>query len=225
MNPLDIVIVAIVALCAIAGYHKGLIRTVYRLVSLFVAMLVARQLYPYVARALRQTELFPTIRDGIARAMNLEGFFADQTAAYSVDIIDNLPLPGILQRILHSYNTPNMFELLQVATIEEYIAGFFANMVINGISILAVFALTMLALTFIGYALDIVSMLPVIRTLNRIGGLVFGVIMSAVILWFGLVLVALFATTAHPMINEMLEGSWIAQRLFEITVPQLITVV
>jgi len=224
MNPLDIVIVAIIALCAIAGYHKGLIRTVYRLVSLFVAMFVARQLYPYVARALRQTELFPTIRDAIARAMNLEGFVADQTVAHSAEVIDNLPLPGILQRLLHSYNTPNMFELLQVATIEEYVAGFFANMVINGIAILAVFALTMIALTFIGYALDIVSMLPVIRTLNRIGGFAFGIVMSGVIIWFGLVLVALFATTAHPLINEMLEGSWIAQRLFEITLPQLVAV-
>jgi len=224
MNPLDIIILAIVALCAIAGYHKGLIRTVYRLVSFFVAIIVARHLYPYVARVLRQTELFPAIQGGIARAMNLEGFIADQTAARGGDLIDNLPLPGILQNLLHAYNTPNMFEILQAATVEEYISGFFANMAINGIAILAVFLLTILALTFIGYALDIVSRLPVIRTLNRIGGFVFGVAMSVVIIWLALVLVALFVVTANPMISEMVENSWIAQWLFERTLPQLATV-
>ena len=225
MNALDIIILAIVALCAIAGYHKGLIRAVYRLVSFFVAIIVARQLYPYVARGLRQTELFPTIQGGIAHAMNLEGFIADQTATRGADLIDSLPLPGILQSLLHSYNTPNMFEILQVVTVEEYISGFFANMVINGIAILGVFLLTMLALTFIGYALDIVSKLPVIRTLNHIGGFVFGMAMSAVIIWLALVLVALFVVTANPMVSEMVESSRIAQWLFERTLPQLATVV
>ncbi|MCL1786565.1 MAG: CvpA family protein [Defluviitaleaceae bacterium] len=225
MNPLDIVILAIVALCAIAGYHKGLIRTVYRLVSFIVAIILARQLYPHVARTLRQTALFPTIRDGIAHAMNLEGFVTEQTTMHTTNLIDNLPLPGVLQNMLHSHNTPSMFELLQVATLEEYVAGFFANMVINGLAILAVFALTMLALTFIGYALDIVSKLPVIRTLNRIGGFLFGVLISAVIIWVGLVLMALFVVAAHPMVSQMLEGSWITQRLFELTLPQLAMVV
>jgi len=225
MNPLDIIILAIVALCAIAGYHKGLIRTVYRLVSFFVAVIVARQLYPHVARVLRQTELFPTIQSAIARAMNLEDFVAEQATAAGTEVINNLPLPSILQNLLLSYNTPNMFELLQVATIEEYIAGFFANMVINGLAILAVFLLTMLALTFIGYALDIVSKLPVIRTLNRIGGFLFGIVMSAVIVWIALVLVALFVVTANPMISDMVEGSRIAQWLFERTLPQLAAVV
>ena len=225
MNPLDIIILAIVALCAIAGYHKGLIRTIYRLVSFVAAIIVARQLYPYVARMLRQTELFPTIQNGIARTMDLETFVADQTAVQSAYLIDSLPLPLILQNMLHSNNTPNMFELLQVATLEEYIAGFFANMAINGIAILAVFLLTLLALTFIGIALDIVAKLPVIRTLNRLGGLIFGLAMSAVIVWFALVIIALFVVSAHPMVSQMLEGSWITQRLFELTLPQLAMVV
>jgi uncharacterized membrane protein required for colicin V production len=157
--------------------------------------------------------------------MDLETFVADQTAVQSAYLIDSLPLPLILQNMLHSNNTPNMFELLQVATLEEYIAGFFTNMAINGIAILAVFLLTLLALTFIGIALDIVAKLPVIRTLNRLGGLIFGLAMSAVIVWFALVIIALFVVSAHPMVSQMLEGSWITQRLFELTLPQLAMVV
>jgi len=225
MNALDIVILAVIALCAIVGYRKGLIRTIYRLVAIFVAIFVARQLYPYVARALRQTMLLPQIRDAIANILNLESLFSNHASARGAEVIDALPIPAFLQYMLHTNNTPSMFEVLQVATVEEYISGFFANIVINGISILLVFALTMIALAVIGYILDIVSKLPVIRTLNNFGGLVFGVIISGVIIWLGLVIAAvLFATGANPTVFALLEGSWIAQRLFEATLPQLASV-
>ena len=225
MNALDIVILAVIALCAIVGYRKGLIRTIYRLVAIFVAIFVARQLYPYVARALRQTMLLPQIQDAIANILNLESLFSNHASARGAEVIDALPIPAFLQYMLHTNNTPSMFEVLQVATVEEYISGFFANIVINGISILLVFALTMIALAVIGYILDIVSKLPVIRTLNNFGGLVFGVIISGVIIWLGLVIAAvLFATGANPTVFALLEGSWIAQRLFEATLPQLASV-
>jgi uncharacterized membrane protein required for colicin V production len=216
VNALDIIILAVVALCAIAGYHKGLIRTVYRLVSFLAAIFIALRLYTFVARILRQTALFPAIKNGISRTVNLEGVGAE--------IIDNLPIPGVFQTLLHSYNTPNMFELLQVETVEEYIAGFFANMAINGIAILALFVLTMFALIFVGYALDIVSKLPVINFLNRIGGFVFGIAISCIIIWLVLVTAALFAAAYHPFIYNLLDGSWVTQRLFELTLPQLATV-
>jgi len=215
MNALDIGIIAIVAIFAIVGYRKGLIRTVYRLVAFVAAIFVARWLYPYVARFLRGTTLFPTIQYGIANAMNIEHEFS---------AIDHLPLPYVLRSILHTNNTPDMFELLQVTTLEEYISGFFANMAINGMAIVGVFLLTWLALVIVGYALDIVSMLPVIRTLNNVGGLLFGVAISIIIVWLGLVVAALFAIGAHPQIFDLLEGSIIAQRLLQATLPQLANV-
>ena len=222
LNALDIGIIALVAIFAIVGYRKGLIRTVYRLVAFVLAVFIARQLYPYVARFLRGTALFPTIKEGIANAMNLQGFFNDHIQ--SATVIDQLPLPEALRNILHTNNTPDMFEILQVATVEEYVAGFFANMVTNGIAMVAVFLLTWLVLVIVGNLLDIVSMLPVIRTLNNVGGLLFGVAISAILVWVGLVVVALFAIGSHPQVFILLEESAIAQRIFEATLPQLTNV-
>jgi len=216
MNILDFVIIVIVALCAWGGFRRGLIRTVYRLVSFFVALFVAHQLYPYAARFLRETQLFPMIRDGIARAMNLQAVFNEHTAARGAEIIDRLPLPGALRAQLHLNNTPDMFELLRVATVEEYISSFFANMVINAIAILAVFVLAMVALAIVGSLLDIVGMLPVIRTLNRVGGLAVGLAIGAILVWVGLVAMTLmFAAGVHPSLNDLLQGSVITAWIFD----------
>jgi len=212
MNALDFAIIGIVVLSAYFGYRKGLIRTVYRLASFFIAIFIARQLYPYVARALRQTALFPAIKDRIAEALNLEGM----RGSY---VIDNLPIPGFLQSILHNNNTPDMFELLQVSTVEDYIASFFASMIMSGIAALAVFALAMIALAIIGYALDLVSKLPVINFVNRVCGLLFGFIVSIAIIWLCLVVVVLAGSEG---LHGLLDGSRVAGWLFDITLPQFV---
>lgn len=216
MNVIDISILVIMALCALGGYRQGLIRTVYRLASFFVALFIAHRLYPYAARFLRDTVIFVNIRDGIARAMNLEVVFNQHTTARGAELIDMLPLPNALRALLHTYNTPDMFALLQVATIEDYIAGFFANMVINALAVLLVFMIAMVALAIIGSALDIVGMLPVIRTLNRAGGLAVGLVMGAVLVWLGIVIMMLlFATGAHPDMYELMQGSVAVRWVFE----------
>jgi len=212
MNALDFAILAIIALSAYFGYKKGLIRTVYRLVSFFIAIFIARRLYPYVARALHQTTLFAIIEERIAVALNLEGM-------RGLYIIDDLPIPRFMQTMLHNNNTPDMFELLQVDTIENYVSSFFANMVLNGIAALAVFALTLIVLAVIGYALDLVSRLPVINFVNRFCGLLFGFIISVAVIWLCLIVLVL---AGGADLHGLLDSSWLASRLLEATLPQFV---
>jgi len=215
INVLDIIIFGIIALCTVAGFYRGLIRTVYKLISFVVAMFLAYQLAPYVARMLRQTPMFPAMQNAIGRFMDFE--------AYTANIIDNLPLPGVLQSLLHSNNTPDMFEILQVDTIEDYVTGFLANMAINGLAIVLVFLVVLLLLAILGTALDVVSVLPVINLVNRVGGALFGFLTSTAAIWLLLVVAAFFA--ANEMVYNLLDGSMVAQFLFEGTLPQLATVV
>jgi len=227
VNALDLCILIVMALCAFGGYRQGLIRTVYRLASFFVAIFLAHRLYPYAAGFLRETALFSSIRDGIARAMNFEAVFNDHAASLGAGLIDTLPLPGALSSLLHSHNTPDMFALFQVATIEEYIASFFANMVINALAILLVFMIAMLVLTIAGSVLDIVGMLPVIRTLNRAGGLALGLVMGAVIVWVSIIVMTLlFTAGVHPGLYDWMQGSVIIRWVFdnEFVLPRLVAV-
>jgi len=212
MNALDFAILGIIALSAYFGYKKGLIRTVYRLASFFISMFIARQLYPHVARALHQTTLFTIIKQRVATTLNLEG-------VPGLDIIDNLPIPRFMQTILHNNNTPGMFELLQVDTIEDYILSFFANMVLTGIAALAVFVLALIVLVVIGYALDLVSKLPVINFVNRVCGLLFGFTISITVIWLCLIVLVLAGSAD---LHGLLDGSWLASRLLEATLPQFV---
>ena len=210
MNILDLLMMLLIALCAFIGFKRGLIRTVYRLVSFFVAGFLARILYPYLARFLRGTPLYDSLKRSISGALNLESVVERYGPARGGDIISALPLPGVLRdRLLDNHNA-DMYEVLNVTGIQDYISGFLAGIAINGIALVSVFILVYFLLVIGGYMLDIVAMLPVIRTFNRGGGLIVGMALGAGLVYISVVVITmLFASGAIPGWYDWIQGSFI----------------
>ncbi len=106
--------------------------------------------------------------------------------------------------------------MLGVDNVEEYIAGFFANMILNVLSIIIIFVLACVILGVAGSLLDLVGRLPVISTLNRAGGLAVGLVMGLAVSWVGLlVLGVLFTTPAYGDVYAYAQGSFAARWLID----------
>jgi len=192
------------------GYRRGLIRTIFSFVSFALAIILASYLYPIVAEWMRGTPVYTALKEYIIRTMGLEGVML----AHAAEVIANLPLPGLLRDALLYHNTPNMFELLNVYTIEEYIAGFFAGLAINIISMILVFIIVRIAVSLLCGLFDVIGRLPVIKHFNRGGGLILGLLQGVIIVWIGLAIMNLFfldPTTPElaRMLNESLLAWWI----------------
>ena len=223
MNILDLIILAALAICAFAGFRKGFVRTVYRLVSFLLAFFLASRLYPVVARFLRDSFLYINLQERIATATNIEGVFRENAPNPEIpevlrnnEIINSLPLPQSLRDMLYEGNSPDMFELLRVNTIEEYVSAFFANIIINVISLVLVFLLVLLILHFVGRALKIIDYIPVISTFNRAGGLIAGALIGAGIVWLGVTLLMMFFSVgANEGIYVMIQGSAVTRWLVD----------
>lgn len=223
MNSLDIAVLVLVALCAFAGYRQGLIHTVYRLVSFFAAILFARFFYSYVARFLRETALFTMIKDSVRAGLNLEGFVTEYVAGQQMEIMEALPWPvSQFSGLLYTWFQPDITEILQVQTLEDYVASFFATIAINGIAIVLVFAFALVVLSMLGAVLDVFGRLPVIRTFNRFGGLAVGIVMGVGISWVCIVVMSIImGAGANAEVYDMLHGSFIAGTVFDSLMPQL----
>jgi len=209
---LDVIIIVVLALFMYIGYRRGLIRTVFSLGSFVVAILLASYLYPIVAEWIRTTPVFTGLKDYIIRTMGFE----DVVQVHAEEVIASLSLPDLLQRSLLEHNTPNIFELLNAHTIEEYIAGFFAGMAINIIAMVLVFIVVKLILGLLAGALDLVARLPVIKQFNRGGGLLLGLGQGIILIWLGLALINLFfLDPTTPELARLLEESLIAGWIYE----------
>ena len=209
---LDVIVIGILVLSMYMGYRRGLIRTAFGLVSFIVAIILAGRLYPIVAGWLRTTPLFTELKGYITRTMGMEELIEGHTA----DLIGSLPVPEILRRSLERHNTPSMFELLNVHTIEEYIAGYFANMAINILSVVLVFILVRIIMNILSNMLDIVGHLPIIRSFNRVGGLGVGLVRGVLLVWIGLAVMSLFfINPTNPGLQYQLEASLVAGWIYE----------
>ncbi|MCL1863410.1 MAG: CvpA family protein [Defluviitaleaceae bacterium] len=216
MNYLDIGVLVLVILCALAGYRRGLIRTVYGLVSFFLAIFLANLLFPYAAAFLRETFVFDALQDSIKTGLNLEGFVTQYTAGRQADIIESLPIPAAFRGLLHAQFEADMHGILRFDTIEDYVSAFFANIAVNGIALVLVFMVAMVLLSVIGGVLDIVGRLPVINTFNRLGGLAFGVLLGVGISWLVMVVLSMFlATSTNADVYDLIMDSVFGSRVFE----------
>jgi uncharacterized membrane protein required for colicin V production len=222
MNSLDLAILVLVALCALAGFRQGLIRTVYRLASLFISMILAYAIFPFVASFLRMTPLFSMIQNGIRGSLRLDDFVMEQVTNGPAEIIAALPLPAAFRGLLEERFEPAVHGVLQVDTIEYYVSGFFANIAINGIAIILAFMLVMVLLSVGGAMLDIVGKMPVINTFNNIGGLIVGILLGIGISWLCVIGMAFFfASSANPDVYYFMQNSFFAGGVLESMLPQL----
>jgi len=222
VNYLDISVLVLVALCAFAGYQQGLIRTVYRLVSFFIAIFIANTLYPIVARILRETPVYSSIQNSVKSGLDLSNFVAEQSADLQSEIFEALPLPAQIRNFLSANFEPDVHGILRVDAIEEHISAFFANIAINGIAIIAVFFLVMIILSVIGTFINIVGKLPVIKTFNNWGGFIFGAVIGVGISWVCILVLSLFfATSANTEIYDLIQDSFIVSRVTDSVLPRL----
>ncbi|MCL1877814.1 MAG: CvpA family protein, partial [Defluviitaleaceae bacterium] len=160
MNFVDLGILGVIAVFALMGWHRGLIRTVFGLVSFFAAIILAYILRPVVAGFLREISLYDFLREHVHGG--LDGL------EYSAELPIALP-PGVT----------------------EIPASFLTNLAIDAIAIVAVFFIVFLVLSVVGAALDVVSKLPVVNTLNGLGGLVAGIFFGAGVSWLVLIFMSI----------------------------------
>jgi len=185
---------------------------VFSLVSYVLAISLAIYLFPIVADWLMEMPVYTALKDYIIRTMNL----GDVVQYQSEDLIANLPLPDIIRSFLHEHNTPNVFELLNVHTIEEYIAAYFARMAINIIAKVAVFLIVKFTLSLLSGLLDLVSRLPIIKQFNQIGGMLAGFLLGLIIVWIGLaVMILFFLDPTGPELMIMLDNSLVVGWVYE----------
>ena len=112
-------------------------------------------------------------------------------------------------------NMPAVLELFRVRAVEDYISGAVTNMAINIISLLIVFFLVLIVLYFAGKLLNIVNWIPVVRSFNRAGGFLVGVLLGAGVVWLCVLVISVFFITRNDALSELVQGSTLVNWMYE----------
>lgn len=205
-NTLTIVVLAILIISTLIGIKKGLIRTILSLLSIVIALVFAWILYPHVSSLLGQYE---PLNQAIYEPVNeffseqIPDLFADMTASIGSTeqntLIDELPLPQLIKDTLSLNNNPDAYEALGVDNFIEYLSTTVTSLILQALSLLLTLLIALIGLHLLMKVTDLVAKLPVIHSMNALGGGIAGLVCGYLIMQILFLLITTFSGTSWGM--------------------------
>lgn len=213
---LDIVALVLVVGTAVQAYRKGFVRAALNFLPMVAALAATRFLTPMVSELLRKTPFFDALTNTVGNGLHLENAIGDAAMQTQTDIIQSMHLPDFLKESLVENNNPVIYHLLDVESLQSYIAGFLANICINIISVLLVFIVVWLAVKFVLKALNLISKLPVLNFFNRACGFLVGLLKGLCVTWLICFVLTFFqCNSAFDFFFDALNLTHVALPLYE----------
>ena len=196
MNILSWAALAVLVYYAFKGWRRGLIMTVFSMFATVIAIALAAQLSPQLSQNWQNTAYFDAVSQRVEAS-----FFKNQDEQEDTDkehMIDRLPLPDIVQK-----------DVLGISAFKAYIANYVTELIFNALSFVLVFFAVSVIMKIIIRCLNLLSRLPVIHTMNKMGGLLVGLLKGMIILWILCIIITILSGTEQggylfAQINESL---------------------
>lgn len=194
-----IVAIAILALSAWRGYQVGIVKMVLYIVTLILTIILAGAL-------LRPVSLL--IKNNTSLYQNIEHSVAEVIGEYEIidaDSLKSLPFPEYMIENITSGSTESLRNMA---------AAVVADQIFNAIIYICLDIIVYIVIRIIMGTFNVVTKLPVIKEINRLAGLVVGILEGILLLWlFCLVLQACgsesWAQQIFVQINNSAFLSWI----------------
>lgn len=194
MNILLIIVLAILIVNALIGMKAGLIKTVFSLFSIIIAVVLTIWVSPYINNFMKNTD---KIHDGISSQVvkmlpfsEKEGVEENQN-----DLIEELSLPQSIKDSLIKNNTAEVYKEMAIDNFQEYVSNYLTGVIINAMAFIITFVVVMIFLWIIFAALDLISKLPLLNQINKTAGLVAGLVHGLVIVWIFFIFITVFGST------------------------------
>ena len=184
----DLIVIGIIAICIFFGYRKGLIGVLFTILSFIIALIIALILYKPISNAIiTNTEIDEniqnTIMEKVLSSKTEENITTEQANNTSQIVVD----------YINSYTN----EVKNVGT--EIVAKNLAETTIRIVVLILLLIVTRIILFFFKAVFNIIAKIPIIKQVNKLGGILYGVIKGLFIIYVILAILSLLA----PMISDV----------------------
>ena len=175
----DLIIVGIIALCAILGYFRGLTKSLLKIVSFVLALVIAFVLFkPISLLIINHTQIDDNIQKAIEEKMV---GFVDQTSGNVEEAMrENSSMPEVMTKYIQEAVAENKGNTEEAA---KQAAKSVADIIINAGTWILVFILARVILIFAKSILELIVKLPVIKQMDKIGGVFYGILEGLIIIY------------------------------------------
>lgn len=200
----DIIIIAIIALSVFLGYRKGLIALAIQLCAVIIALVATLVLYkPISALIIDNTSLDENIQNAIIeKAQNNNENNSQENTTQNNELANRDNIDGT--------------EESNIINIMPEVAKQISINIINiGVMLILYFGIK-IALHFVTALANIVAKIPIIKQLNKLGGVIYGLLRGILLIYVVLLLIS-FAGQINPenSLHKQINESFITKEMYE----------
>lgn len=200
MNWLFVGVMIFVFGMGVYGYNRGILRMLYSVVTLIISIVAMYFVSPFVADALKSNEVIMgkieapiqnTVNDKIEDGVNVQEILQDYY---------HLPqnVSSKISDMVRAQNSTETVVQSMSRTIADYICGLIAY--------ISVFFVLRVVCVFLGRGIHIFERIPIIGTVNRIGGATLALIEALVCIWIFMTIVSMLNYT--PAGHSLMQMIW-----------------
>ena len=187
---IDLIIVAMLAISIFLGYKKGLTKCIIKILSFVIALVVAAVLFKPVSNfIIEKTEIDDNIKQSIVNLVQ-----DDIQDSGEVKKDSNLP------KVMVNYINETVENAVDEAknNVVTVAAEGIAVTTINIVVAILLFAIVRIALMFVSALSTIITDLPIIKQVDKSGGILYGLVRALVIIFVIFAVISLIS----PMIEQ-----------------------
>lgn len=157
--------------------RRGFIQTLYSALKWILSFFLIRWLLPPVTDWLKTTGL------EMYFSQHLENWIGNAGSFGTEEFIEGLPLPQAIIDYLKANNNLTTYAEMGVNNAVAFVARTLADIAVNVIAILGLILLFQILFFLVGKALDLLSHLPILHSMNAALGGLLGIGMALIFLW------------------------------------------
>ena len=184
MNWLRYVLLAVCILSALAGYRKGLVRTVLSMVSLILVTGLAIWMNPYVTDVLNERTTLPQyVEKKCLETFENNEFLSGENQDVQKKWLESMGVPEELVNQILGSGAVQDYQEEQLHSLASYAAKAVSEKIMKGFVTIAV------------QIVELIAEIPGISFLNRMGGAGLGVVRAVLWIWIFFAVVYCFQAT------------------------------
>lgn len=199
----DLVIIAIIALCIIIGYIKGLTGSLIKILAFVLSLVIAFVLFMPIANfVIENTQIDENIEKSI-RDMILSDQEKSETEKMPTAITDY-----INQKVEEVANSAK--EEIIDSTAKDV-----AQTIVKAGTWIVLFIVARIALIFLKLITSLITKLPVIKQFDKLGGMIYGLIEGLIITYFILAMISFVAPMTKGNLSESIHQSYLGSKMYQ----------
>ncbi len=198
---IDLIIVAVIAICIIIGYVRGLTGCLIKILSFVLSLVIAFILFVPVSNfVIENTQIDENLEKSIREMI----------------ISDNKSSEEEMPTAMSDYINKRAEEIVDNAK-EEVVnatARDISQTIVKAGTWIALFIVVRIALIFLKLITSLISKLPVIKQCDKLGGIIYGVLEGLLITYFALAVISFITPITNKNLSENINKSYLGSQMY-----------